>query len=274
MAALTIAISAVTHTILKNTKGRKNMSQQRVLVLDIETSPLLVYVWQLKDNYIAPNQIKTDWQVLAWAAKWLDAPAAQTMYRDLRGAKTLDDKKILAELRNLLDKADIVLTQNGREFDSKKLNARFIIQGIKPPSPYKHWDTYQLVSKVASFTSNSLEYLTAKLNKKYRKLSHKKFPGLELWKSCLAGDVKAWNEMRTYNIHDVLSTEELYFNLRAWAPEAFPRVYNFTDAAKECGTCGHRGRLIEGRVRVAKKYKYRQHACPKCGAWQKGERVK
>jgi hypothetical protein len=80
--------------------------------------------------------------------------------------------------------------------------------------------------------------------------------------------------MRKYNIKDVLSTEELYLKLRAWAPEKFPKVYEVTDSAKECGTCGHKGPMREGKPKKTKKYTYRQNACLKCGAWQEGEKVK
>lgn len=58
--------------------------------------------------------------------------------------------------------------------------------------------------------------MTDKFCKKYKKLKHKKFPGHELWKECLKGNKEAWNEMRKYNIHDVLATEELYNVLKQW----------------------------------------------------------
>lgn len=250
------------------------MSQQKTLIVDIETRPMLVYVWQLKDQYVGLEQIKEDWQIIAWSAKWLGDPVSKQIYRDLRKQKVLDDKAILGEIRDLLDEADIVISQNGERFDSRKLNTRFITHGFKRPSPYRHFDTWKLAKGVADFTSSSLEYLTAKLNKKYKKLKHKKYPGLELWKQCLAGNTDAWNEMRKYNNHDVLATEELYVNLRAWAPDYFPKVFTFTDASKECGTCGYKGKLIEGKIRTSNKYKYKQHSCPKCGAWSKSERIK
>ena len=119
------------------------------------------------------------------------------MYRDQRNAKDiLDDKAILKPLWKLLDEADIVITQNGKNFDSPKLNARFIMHGWAPPSPYKHLDTYQIVRQAAKFTSNKLEYLTEKLCTKYKKLEHAKYPGMVLWTECLAGNRAAWNEMR------------------------------------------------------------------------------
>ncbi len=249
------------------------MTNEKILVLDIETSPMLAYVWELKEQYIRPNQIKDEWFILAWAAKWVGEPSSKVIYRDLRNQKVKNDKGILKDLLELLSAADIVLTQNGEKFDIRKLNARFITHGLKPPKPFRQFDTYKLVSRVAAFTSNSLAYLTGKLNKKYRKLSHPKYPGLELWKECLANNIDAWNEMKKYNIHDILSTEELYLNLRAWAPDSFPKAFNTTKTDKQCGSCGFVGKMRLGKPRKTKKRSYVQHSCPKCGTWQVGEAI-
>lgn len=238
------------------------MLKQKVLVFDIETAPIIAYVWGRRDVNIALNQIKSDMYVIAWAAKWLGDPAAETVYRDARNLKQGDDKQILLPLWRLLDEADIVITQNGKAFDSKILNARFIMHGMRPPSPYKHLDTLQIVRSVAKFTSNKLEYLTDKLCTKYKKLSHSKFPGMELWKACLAGNMAAWNEMKRYNIHDVLSTEELYLKLRAWAPESAPPVYLERD---NCRTCGGKNTVAKNGFKVTRAGSYQRYHCTNCG---------
>lgn len=249
------------------------MSKSKVLVLDIETSPLLVYVWELKDQYVGVNQIHTDWYIMAWAAKWLDEPKSLVSY-DMRTKKPGDDISILRPLWRMLNEADIIITQNGKEFDSKKINARFMLHGLPPPKPYVHHDTYQIVKKVAAFTSNSLEYLTGKFCSKHKKTSHNAYKGLSLWVECLKGNLDAWNEMKKYNIEDVLSTEELYLKIRAWAPDSLPKVFTLTDTSQECGTCGYTGKMREGRPRHTKSFQYQQHSCPKCGSWQKGQRLK
>lgn len=248
------------------------MKQRRVLILDIETAPMLAYVFDRKEQYIRPDQIRDDWFVLAWSAKWLGNP--DITYRSQQKASNLaNDKKILTEIRDLLNEAEVVITQNGERFDGPKLNARFILQGLRPPSPYTHYDTCKLASKVAKFTSNSLEYLADKLNVKYKKLKHRKFPGMKLWKECLAGNKSAWDEMKIYNIRDVLATEELFFTLRAWAPQKFPQIFDITDEASQCSTCGYEGYMREGKLRKTRKLAYRQHQCPKCGSWQQGVKV-
>ena len=190
-------------------------AKPRILIFDIETAPVLSYVWRLFDENIGLNQIVSDWFVLSWAAKWADGD--KVMYRDQRKAERIeDDSTLMKEIWGLLDQADIVVTQNGKRFDAKKLNARFVMLGMQPPSSYRHIDTYQIAKKHFAFTSNKLEYMTDKLCTKYKKLAHKEFPGFELWRECLKGNKKAWREMERYNRHDVLSLEELWEKLRPW----------------------------------------------------------
>src|ERR1700678_2406773 len=93
----------------------------KVLFVDIETAPMLGYIWGLWDNDVALNQLNKDWHLLSWSAKWMDDPSEEIMYADQRKAKDItDDSKILRHLWKLLDEADIVITQNGKAFDHKK----------------------------------------------------------------------------------------------------------------------------------------------------------
>ena len=243
------------------------MNKQKALVLDIETSLMKVYVFELGEQYVGIDQIDEDWFVMAWAAKWEGEPDSKLIYRDVRHSIG-DDKKMLKELWKLLDEADIIITQNGKKFDSRKINARFMVHGMPPPKPYSHIDTYRLVKAVAAHTSNKLEYLTKKLNKKHKKTSHRKFPGKSLWIECMKGNMEAWNEMKLYNIDDVLSTEELHTNIRAWAPESLPKMYPLAPNETKCTTCGFIGKMREGRDRIGKRGIYTQNSCPKCGSWQ------
>lgn len=187
----------------------------RVLIYDIETAPLLGYCWSLWDNNIGLNQIHSDWHVLSWAAKWMGEE--DVYYQDQRDAKNVeDDKQLLQGIWKLLDECDFVITQNGKKFDQKKLNARFVIHGMKPPSTYRHIDVLQIAKSQFGFTSNKLQYMTETLCKKYKKSGHAKFSGFELWSECLNGNIEAWSEMENYNILDILSLEELYSIISPW----------------------------------------------------------
>lgn len=243
--------------------SKKNDNGPRVLLFDIETAPILGYVWGLWENNVGLNQINSDWHLLSWSAKWLDDPPSTTMYMDQRGVKNIeDDRKILKGIWDLLDQADIVITQNGRAFDQKKLNARFILSGLQPPSSYKHIDTKVIAKRHFAFTSNKLEYMSDKLCTKYKKLKHGKFSGFELWRECLADNPEAWKEMEKYNKYDVLALEELYKKLRPWDGSINFNLYR-EDHEHIC-SCGCDELKKNGYV-YTNIGKYQRYKCLDCG---------
>lgn len=236
----------------------------KVLVYDIETAPILGYVWRLWDQNVGLNQIHTDWYILSWSAKWLGDAPQKMMYMDQRKAKNVEnDLEILKGIWKLLDEADIVITQNGKNFDQKKLNARFVLNGMQPPSSYKHIDTKVIASKIFGFTSNKLAYMTDKICKKYKKLDHAKFAGFEMWKECLAGNQEAWKEMETYNKHDVLALEELYNKLIPWDNSIDFNLYH--DKEENVCKCGSTS-FIKNGFYYTSAGKYQKHRCKDCGA--------
>jgi DNA polymerase elongation subunit (family B) len=245
----------------------------KVLTLDIETSPMEALVWGRKDVNISLNQIKTDWSILAWSAKWLGK--SKVYYYDTSENEDVrNDFQILCSLWRMLEDADIVITQNGTSFDMRKINARFIAHGFNPPSSYRQIDTYRLAKRIGDFTSHSLEYLTEKLKVKHKKLSHSKFPGMSLWTECLKGNKAAWQEMKRYNINDTLGTEELYLKLRAWAPESGPKPFESKDVTLQCGTCGYKGVMTRWGYYRTNKGKWQRWSCQECGSFAKGEKCK
>lgn len=237
----------------------------KVLVFDIETKPILAFVWGLWENNVSLEQIHKDWSVLSWSAKWLDDPPEKIMYEDQRKAKDVDnDKKLLKQIWKLLDKADIVIAQNGKAFDHKKLNARFVLNGMKPPSSYRIIDTLLIAKKHFAFTSNKLAYMSDKLCTKYKKLKSKKFPGFEMWLQCLAGNKKAWKEMERYNKHDVLALEELYYKLIPWDSSINFNVYN--DEIGNVCTCGSKKFKSSGKGYIyTNTGKFQRIRCIECG---------
>ena len=47
------------------------MTSPKILVIDIETSPLESWTWGIWDQNVSLEQIKTEWTILSFAAKWL-----------------------------------------------------------------------------------------------------------------------------------------------------------------------------------------------------------
>ncbi len=241
------------------------MMKPRILVFDIETAPITAYTWGLFDQNVGLNQIKSDWHLIAWAAKWYGDPVSKVMYMDNRNSRNIqNDKKLVKELAKLLNQADIIITQNGEKFDVKKLNARAIINGLPPIKPTNSTDILREGRKVFSFTSHKLEYITDKLNKKYRKLKHDEYPGFELWAAILKGDKRAWKVMQKYTIHDVLSTEEAYTHLQGWI-KTQPYSHMYLDGKMRC-KCGSVD-LVKKGYHWTMAGKYQIYRCKTCGKW-------
>ncbi len=243
------------------------MSQPKVLVLDIETSLMLVYVWQLKyNNYISHEQIKDDWFVMSWAAKWLGE--SKVMQMDCRDSQK--DKGIIKELWKLIDEADIVVGQNSNSFDLLKVNARAKIHGLLPPSPYKKIDTMLEAQKNFGFSSYKLEYMANTLKLEHTKSKHEKYPGLKLWIEAQSGNMDAWSEMAKYNKVDVLVTEELFNEVIPWSFAIDFSLWD--DSPKNTCTCGSDLFVKGDRFVYTSVGKFNKWKCAnaKCGKWTRG----
>src|SRR5665647_1359531 len=111
----------------------------KILLLDIETSPNLVFAWksQLWAGHIGTGQIVDSGEVLCWSAKWLGD--SKVMFS---GLGQHSKRKMLLGIHKLLTEADAVITYNGISFDMTELNREFLLHKMTPPAPYKNIDLY------------------------------------------------------------------------------------------------------------------------------------
>lgn len=242
--------------------------EPKILVMDIETLPLELWGWGLYDQNFGLKQIKHDWTILSFSAKWLNAPAREIVYYSTEGQRNIrDDKFILRQLVKLLNAADIVISKNGERFDFKKVNARCAIHHFPPIKPFKSIDIEKEGRRVFGFTSHSLDYTSNALNRKYKKLDHKLYPGFELWKAILEGDKRAWKEMRRYNIHDTLATEEQYLMIQGWIRTQGVGPI-LADGIMRC-PCGS-DKLRRKGYAYTPAGKFQIYCCHVCGKWPRG----
>lgn len=246
---------------------KANNSGPRILCLDIETSPILAYVWGTFDQNIGLDMIKDDWRIISFAAKWLDTN--EVIQYDLRkGLTDVNEKAMLAQIWVLMDTADIIMGQNSKKFDVKKINERFLKHGFGPPSPFRQLDTLVISKKHFAPTSHKLEFRSKALNKKYKKMSHSKFPGFSLWKECLSNNQAAWKEMALYNRFDVLATEEYFNYIKKWDTSINYNVYSDT-LVNKC-SCGS-SKLQKRGFNYTNGARLQRYVCTSCGAWSQGK---
>ena len=250
---------------------QKRPASPRILLIDIETAPILGYVWSLWKQNVGLNQIKEEWYILSYCAKWLHEP--EIMYRDVR-ENPHSDESLMKPLWELLDEADIIIGQNGKAFDMPKIQARLIMAGHMPPRPYKVIDTLIMAKQQFRFTSNKLEWMTGESAglTTLKKNQHSKFPGFSLWAECLKGNPEAWDEMKEYNIPDVTSMEELYLKLRPWYV-GHPNLAAYVESTEVlCPKCLSPDikQHPETPFTYTQTGKYEMYHCSSCGGFSRG----
>lgn len=246
------------------------LSGPRVLFVDIETAPVRAAVWRIWQENVGLEQIDTDWHLLSYSAKWLGDD--RVFYDDQSDVECIeDDTHLLEQLHALLDEADVVIAHNGRKFDVPKIRARLLVQGFKPPKPFKIIDTLDVAKKTFGFTSNKLAWLSEILLEN-KKEEHKEFPGFKLWAECLKGNRRAWREMKKYNVQDTIALEELYLRFRPWVPHHLNVGVYGDHSERTCARCGSHDLQLIGTVPTNVNV-YPLYECKGCGGHSRGRQT-
>ena len=247
-------------------KGNSLQSKMpKILIFDIETTPLEAYIWQSQvwNAHVSQDKILSEWFMLTWSAKWLGS--SEVLSDRLLGVEALEenDKRIVKSLWELFNEADIVIAHNGGKFDVPNMNTRFLVNGFPPPRSYQIIDTLKIARKEFGFTHNNLDALARVFG-----LEGKIETNFKLWKDCKYGDDNALIKMETYNKQDVLLLEEVYFVLRPWM-RSHPNVGLFLESdTPVCSHCGNTHLEWDGGYYFTMVSKFKTLKCqsPKCGA--------
>ena len=230
----------------------------KILLLDIETSPMTAYVWGIWDQNISPNHIIDSSEILCCAAKWLGEK--EIMFDSVHNSKP---KKMLKGIYDLLNDADAVIHYNGTKFDIPTLNKEFLLHSFTPPSPYKQIDLLRVARSQFRFPSNKLDYVAQRLGLG-KKTAH---AGMELWTKCMEGDDESWKIMEKYNKQDVTLLENVYHRILPWIKH-HPN-YNLYADGHVCPTCAST-KLHKRGTAVTTTSTYQRYQCKDCGTWSQG----
>lgn len=242
------------------------MTEPRILIWDVETSPSLGWVWQKWQADVL--SFETEWHLLTVAWKFLGDKHVQV--RGLpdfeRYASNHEDDYDLAALaHSLFCEADIVVAHNGIAFDTKKAQARMIIHGFDPPTPFKEVDTLRVARGHFAFTSNRLGDVCTSLG-----IGAKAEPGgFQTWLGCINGDLEAWKKMKRYNKHDVVILEQLYLKLRPWMTR-HPNLATIGDVMSACPKCGSTAGMHSRGWTASSVSRRRVFQCKACGGYSSG----
>jgi len=227
----------------------------RILTIDIETAPAIVYAFQPKTEYITPDKVIQPGRVLCFAAKWYG-------HKDILFHSEPDDGHagMIEAAHRLLSEADVVVHYNGDRFDLPHLNREFLIAGLPPTSPARSIDLIKTVRSKFLFPYRRLDEVCKALGLP-SKVTHQ---GFGLWRDYLAGDPKAWALMERYNRQDVRITERLYIRLRPWLNGQANLALWAPDGKLACPNCGSQRLKADPDVSTSQTI-YGAYQCRSCG---------
>ena len=238
----------------------------KIAFIDIETSPIQAYAWDMFETNL--SHVIEPTFMLCFAYKWFGESQVHTRALcDYPGYKKnkRSDKSLVSDLWDVLDRADLVIAHNGDAFDIKKSNARFIVHGLGPPTPYKTFDTLKAARQAFRFDSNKLDNIGRYL-RVGKKLAH---TGMHLWLGCMDGDAASWRVMKRYNAQDVRLLESVYEKIKPWAKNHPVLTALAPQKTTACPTCLSHDVQRRG-WNVAKVKKTPRFQCRSCGSWFSG----
>jgi hypothetical protein len=239
------------------------VSDLRIWLWDVETAPMLAYIWQAKTEYVQPQAITHETFMLTWAGKWHGQSKVHGDALTPDEALAQDDTRIVGSLADRLREADVVVAHNGDRFDLPIVRSRLMLQGLDPLGPVRSIDTLTLARKSFRLASNKLDHLARVLG-----IPGKIGTSFSLWQRCYHGDPKALASMLRYNRQDAVVLEAVY---DALAPHVrgLPRLVD-ADAEGElvCPSCGS-GDLQRRGFHRTNASTFQRFACQSCGRWSR-----
>lgn len=230
----------------------------KILFLDIETLPNISYTWGKYDQNVI--EFKQQTCIATFAAKWRGGKVFSKALRDYPGYKpnSYNDTALVKDLWKIMDEADIIVAHNGDDFDFRVSRGRFIVHKLAPPSPFKTVDTKKVSRKVAKFNSNRMDDIGELLG-----LGRKIKTDFSLWRGCIEGDKKSWDQMIEYNERDVELLEDVYERLLPYI-DNHPNLTLYKNGS--CPKCGSKNIQYRGYA-ICSTRKYQRFQCKDCGGW-------
>ena len=238
------------------------------LLLDIESAPMVSYLWDLRADYVNPDMVIQQSYLLTWAAKWVGDDRVVGERLTGKEAVDRDDRRIVGKLADLVRQADVTVAHNGDRFDLPKLNARIAVHGLDPIGTVKSIDTLKQARSSFKFASNRLDELAKVLG-----LEVKNHTTFDLWRRCMAGDVPALKEMDAYCRQDVVVLEAVFERLRPHV-KGLPRMVDAGRYGQRvCTNCGSSDLAPDGVHRTPANT-FARFRCQECGRPNRSSRQK
>lgn len=174
---------------------------------------------------------------------------------------------MLRRMWDAYDQADVVYGHNVDRFDTKNLNAEWLVLGLSPPSPFKILDTLKEARKTFGFESNTLASLTERLDVETKTDKY----SIEVARDACAGHKPSQRRIKAYNVGDRVASEAFVNRLRGWIPSHPHDLVGRIDDRPTCNQCWG-DNLEPNGIKLAQQITYKLYRCRDCGANVQGTR--
>jgi len=219
--------------------------------------------WKHIIGYRIPHESVVEWpRTICASARWYGVKRPEF-------ASEWDDGRdeMLRKLWDAYDRADLVYGHNVDRFDTKNLNAEWLMLGLNAPSPFKILDTLKEARKTFGFESNTLASLTKRLGIDTKTDKY----DVTVARAAVAGDKAMQRKITAYNHGDTAASEAFVDRLRGWIPSHPHNVIGTADDRPTCNQCWNDNLLRTG-VKLAQQITYVLYRCQDCGANVQGTR--
>lgn len=247
--------------------GLKPRGSMRVLHLDIETTPALVWTYGLWNQNIGIGQIEKPPEIMGWATMWHGDKSSSCKYTwaDAPGA--------YEELWAQMDEATHVSGFNSNSFDLKWLNHEFIKKGVNggaPPSPYKRIDLMRIIKQNTRSISNKLAFLSTDLLGFEGKVDANALTlFLRIEHGTEKEKAKARAEMERYCRRDVTLLPKMLDAILPWVTGLNTNAY--TGDLDGCPNCGSTDMQKRGSAYTGVS-RFQRYRCNRCGTWSRDKK--
>lgn len=195
----------------------KDSYKPKILFWDLESSLMEGYFFRIWEENIPYHRITKHSHLLSnsWAFGD-DEPSGVRLTPEQ--VKTGDDLHVVLDMIEQINKADLMVTFNGKKFDEKLLNTRALYWGLPPVSYPKHIDLMQDSKRRFKFPSNAMQNISMYLglNGKIENSGNRLWERAAKWQDYETCE-QALKDMLKYGLQDINATRDLYYRILGWS---------------------------------------------------------
>lgn len=206
----------------------------RILFYDIETKPLLAYIWQLGEQVVRHPQLATGGDshgIICISYAWNDGKPAKTIDW---GYEAQDTGRVIRAFDKIIKQADMTIGKNSDRFDVKYINTQRLIHNLPPLPEWMDYtdDLEKQVKKYFTFPSRSLDYISKAMG-----LGGKVKMEFQDWIDIVEKlSRQSFEKMLRYNRKDVEDTRTLWDKLQPYIKPNLNMATFYGDF--RCTNCG------------------------------------